>query len=92
LVYRADMTGDVQRPARTLDDAERQRALNIIRKLRDPTVPDEAGGALVDELTRLLRHPGLTELVFWRTPELTDEEVIAEALRYHPIVGYPRQL
>jgi hypothetical protein len=74
-----------------LDAAKHQRAVDLVRSLRDPGVPDEAAGALIDELSRLLGHPRVIEPLFWRTPELTDEEVIEEALRYHPFVGLSGQ-
>jgi hypothetical protein len=59
----------------------------MIRRLRDPKISDEAASALFDELARLLVHPRVGDLLFWRTPELTEEEVIEEALQYHPFVG-----
>ena len=39
---------------------------------------------LIDELSRLLADPRVSDLLFWHEPELTDEEVIEEALRYRP--------
>ena len=85
--YRAGVTDGPPQQNRTLDDAKHQRAIDVIRRLRDPGVPDEAASALIDELSRLLVHPRVSDLLFWRRPELTDEEVIEEALRCHPFVG-----
>lgn len=43
------------------------------------------GDRVIDELTQALRHPRLGDLMFYRDPELTDEEVVREALSYRPI-------
>ncbi|MEU8244265.1 e9imm peptide [Actinoplanes missouriensis] len=74
-------------PRRTLDESVREQAIGMIHRLRDPRIPDEAAGALISELERLLAYPRVSDLLFWRTPELTDEEVVEEALRYRPLVG-----
>ncbi|WP_203744940.1 hypothetical protein [Actinoplanes cyaneus] len=81
------MTEGPPQQNRSLDDAERRRAMEMIRRVRDPQIPDEAASALLDDLSKLLVYPRVSDLLFWRTPELTDEEVIAEALQYHPFVG-----
>jgi hypothetical protein len=85
--YRAGMTTDPRETARTLDDAQRQRARLLIQRLKDPTLPDEAGAELLDELTRMLLYPTVSDLLFWRTPELTEDEVIDEALQFQPFTG-----
>ena len=59
----------------------------MIRRVRDPGFPDEAASALIDELSRLLVYPRVSDVLFRRTPELTEEEVIEEALQYRPFVG-----
>ncbi|WP_127506084.1 e9imm peptide [Actinoplanes solisilvae] len=74
-------------PARTLDDARRRQAHDLIQRLRDPVLPDDAAGPLLDELERVLAHPRVSDLLFWRTPELGIDEVIDEAMRYRPFVG-----
>ena len=76
--------GAVPSTAVELDDASRGRALALVRELRDPAIPDEKTGAKLDELTRILRCPHVITLMFFNQPELTDEEVIAEALTYEP--------
>ncbi|MEU4560595.1 e9imm peptide [Actinoplanes sp. NPDC023936] len=73
--------------ARALDDVQRQRALQLIRRLRDPKLPDEAGAELLDELEKVLVYPRVSDLIFWRTPELAADEIIDVALRYQPFVG-----
>ena len=81
------MTTDPREAARTLDDAQRQRARLLIQRLKDPTLPDETGAELLDELKEMLLYPRVSDLLFWRTPELTEDEVIDEALQYQPFVG-----
>jgi hypothetical protein len=80
------MTSD-GRTARTLDDTQRQRARNLIQRLRDPKLPDDSSGDLLDELEKVLLHPRVSDLLFWHTPELAADEVIDEALRYRPFIG-----
>ncbi|GIF44236.1 hypothetical protein BC793_13612 [Actinoplanes xinjiangensis] len=50
-------------------------------------MPDEAGAELLDELKKILLYPRVSDLLFWRTPELTEDEAIDEALQYQPFVG-----
>jgi hypothetical protein len=76
--------------ARTLDDAQRQRARGLIECLKNPTLPDNVAGKLLEELERALLYPRLSDLLFWRTPELSVDEIIDEALRYSPLlVNHP---
>jgi hypothetical protein len=67
-----------------LDDVGHERALQLIRQLRDPRLPDQASDALLVELERLLSFPRITDLLFFEDPELSDEEVIARALQNRP--------
>lgn len=67
-----------------LDDAGRERALDLIRRLRDPRLPDEDTGPLLTELERLLVNPHVSDLLFHHDPELTDDDVVAHAQRYEP--------
>ena len=78
---RAIITGMAKR---YLDEAGRERALQLIRQLRDPRLPDEASGPLFDELERLLVYPRVVNLMFFEDPELSDEEVVERALEYKP--------
>ncbi|WP_275409079.1 hypothetical protein [Paractinoplanes brasiliensis] len=41
----------------------------------------------MDELERVLLYPRVSDLLFWRTPELSADEVIDEALQYHPFTA-----
>jgi hypothetical protein len=72
---------------RTLGDAQRQRARELIEQLRDPWLHDEASGVLLDELVTILLDPRVSDLLFWRSPELAADDVIDEALRYMPFIG-----
>ncbi|WP_344619835.1 e9imm peptide [Dactylosporangium salmoneum] len=80
------MTNDPAALTRTLDDTQRHRALELIRSLKDTALPDAASGELLDQLEKLLLYPRVSDLLFWRIPELTADEVIDEALRYQPFV------
>ena len=73
---------------RTLYNAERQRARDLIQRLRDPKLPDDAIGGLLEDLEKVLLYPRVSDLLFWRAPEITADEVIDEALRYQPVVSY----
>ncbi|OJF10730.1 hypothetical protein [Couchioplanes caeruleus] len=62
----------------------RERALELVRLLRDPNLPDsETDGPLV-ELERITRCPHVSDLMFFRDPSLSDEEVVDQALSYRP--------
>ncbi|WP_144128043.1 hypothetical protein [Catellatospora sichuanensis] len=69
---------------------ERARAVDLVRELRDPMLPN-ALGPRYEELRRLVISPRVWDLMFWTVPELTDEEVVEEALKYEPyvILGHP---
>lgn len=67
-----------------LDDAGRERARQLIRQLRDPSLPDESADALLTELERLLAYPRVSDLLFYADPELSDDEVIEKAQEYKP--------
>jgi hypothetical protein len=67
-----------------LDSAGHERALQLIRELRDPALPDESADMLLTELERLLSYPRVSDLLFYVSPELSDEEVVAKALEYKP--------
>jgi hypothetical protein len=69
---------------RDLSSVDRQRALQIIRELQDPALPDEGSGDLVAQLERLLFCPHVYEYLFFQDEELTAEEVIEKALEYKP--------
>jgi hypothetical protein len=85
--YRAMVMPGEPSVGRTLDDSKRRRARDLIHRLRAPRLPDKASGELFDELEKLLLYSGVADLLFWRTPELSVDDVIDEALRYRPFVG-----
>lgn len=67
-----------------LDRASHDRALELIRQLRDPALPDDSSDVLFVELERLLSCPRISDLLFHEIPELSDEEVTAKALEQKP--------
>nr|WP_221377647.1 e9imm peptide [Actinoplanes polyasparticus] len=81
------MPFDRHSPTRPFDDAQRRRARDLISRLRVPKLPDEAADELLNALEGMLLYPRVSDLLFWRTPELTADEVTDEALRYRPFVG-----
>lgn len=71
---------------RQISEADRARALELIRELRDPDIAkeDEDITPRLTELERLVSCPHVSDLMFWHKPELTDEEVLERALEYMP--------
>lgn len=67
-----------------LTSAGRERALQLIRQVRDPALPDEELAVQLDELERLVVNPHIGELLFFEEPELSNEEVLERALGYKP--------
>jgi hypothetical protein len=73
---------------REIDENVRIRALEIIRLLRNPPhLADEEVSAPLSELERILGCPYVSDMMFYESPELSDEEVITRALQYSPFVG-----
>lgn len=67
------------------DERTRERALEFVELARDPAVSDERLGELIDELKHVIPYPSWINLLFHRVPDLSDEQVVEEALRYRPI-------
>lgn len=67
-----------------IDEGTRGRALELVRLLRNPSLPGEETNEPLDELERILRCPHVLNLMFYEIPELSDENVIARALNYRP--------
>jgi hypothetical protein len=86
--YRASVISDEPPVARTLNDLQRQQARELIDRLHSQGLPDETCGEILDALEKLLVYPRVSDLLFWRTPDLTADEVIDEALRYRPFIGH----
>ena len=62
----------------------REKALELVQLARDPAVSDERLGELIDGLKHVIPYPSWINLLFHRVPDLSDEEVVDEALRYRP--------
>ncbi|GHF73115.1 hypothetical protein GCM10018790_58770 [Kitasatospora xanthocidica] len=67
--------------------ALRERGPALIARLRSADHADEAeGDALLEELIALYPYyPHWADLLFWHTPDATDEEVLRTALTHRPI-------
>ncbi|MFJ9692593.1 hypothetical protein [Kitasatospora sp. NPDC101183] len=76
------MTGPVDRARAEL----RARGLPIIARLRSGRYTEEERTALLDELEALYPYnPYLLDILFLQSGDMTDEQVLDEALRYRPI-------
>jgi hypothetical protein len=67
-----------------VDDPRRGRALELVRAIRYELKSDEEIEAPFNELQRLIPHPAWLDLLYWQTPELSNDEVIDKALEYRP--------
>ncbi|GIF38686.1 hypothetical protein BC793_105330 [Actinoplanes xinjiangensis] len=65
-------------------DDTKGRALELVRLLRDPRLPDSETDSLLVELVRITRCPHVSDLMFFRDPSLSDQEVVEQALSYRP--------
>lgn len=63
----------------------RARCLILVRLIRTGVGSEEDGDGYFQELQRLKPNPNWAELMFYRTPDLSDEEVVDEGLAYRPI-------
>lgn len=79
------MSGESENRARDIPPEIRARAIELVGMIRSTVFSDEEHIALYEELKRLIPHPAWSDLMFWHDPELSDEEAVAEALRYRPI-------
>lgn len=64
---------------------QRARAVELVEMIRSTIYSDEETEAFIAELNRLIPNPHWGDLLFWHKPELSDEEAVAEALKYRPI-------
>jgi hypothetical protein len=68
-----------------IDDPRREGALELVRAIRYQLKSDEEVEGPLNELQRLIPHPAWMDLLYWHTPELSDDEVVDKALEYRPI-------
>jgi hypothetical protein len=66
-----------------VDSEQRRRALDLVRRVRDPTLSDAAD--LLDQLKRVNPSAPWIDLMFWTFPELSDDEVVDRSVGYGPI-------
>ncbi|WP_371791870.1 hypothetical protein [Streptomyces sp. NBC_01471] len=57
----------------------------MVQQLIGATLPESEEDALVQELKESVRHPRVTDLIFYSDPPLSAEEVVDQALAYRPI-------
>jgi hypothetical protein len=78
-------------PNVTLEPAEKRMAhttdelIDIVRRLQQGEGTDEETLESLAILTAELPDPAVSDLIFYRDPPLTAEDVVAEARRYRPI-------
>jgi hypothetical protein len=65
---------------RTLPAAEFQYALRMVGEVRDPRTPPGRRSRLVDELAALTGCHVIAELIHWHEADLTDRQLLNEAL------------
>ncbi|MGC4792209.1 hypothetical protein ACLQ22_30850 [Micromonospora sp. DT178] len=63
----------------------RARCLILVRLIRTATGSEKDGDGYFQELERLKPNPNWVDLMFYRTPDLSDKEVVDEGLAYRPI-------
>lgn len=73
---------------------DRLRAIELVRKVTDPTLSEQDTDKAMDELGRLVPDPRLSDLIFWPTDhplsakldehELTPERIVDLASHYKP--------
>jgi hypothetical protein len=59
--------------------------VEIVRRLQAGEGTEDQDLEWLETLRRELPDPNVTNLIFYRDPPLTAEEVVAEARRYRPI-------
>ncbi|MEV6350584.1 hypothetical protein [Actinoplanes sp. NPDC051851] len=63
----------------------RARCLELVRLIRSGAGSEADGDAGYRELQRLKPNPHWSDLMFYRTPELPDDEVVEQGLAYRPM-------
>ncbi|MET9534189.1 bacteriocin immunity protein [Streptomyces sp. NPDC006649] len=63
----------------------RAELVSMVQQLIGATLPESEEDALVQELKESVRHPRVTDLIFYSDPPLSAEEVVDQALAYRPI-------
>lgn len=70
---------------REISAEQRSEAIELVGKIRSTVYTDEEQVQLTNELKRLIPYPEWDNLMFWHTPDLSDEEAVDKALAYRPI-------
>ena len=65
---------------------KRDELVAIVRRIQSSDYATEADGdRLLDHLKRSVPDPEVSDLIFWRKPALSAEEIVDRALAYEPI-------
>lgn len=67
-----------------MNNKSREDLVGIVQKLIDADLPEEEEDCLLGELKEGVLHPRVSDLIFHPNPSLTAEEVVDQALAYHP--------
>ena len=59
----------------------------MVRRIQAGDYATEADGdRLLDEVKQSVPDPEVSDLIYWRTPALTAEEIVDRAMAYAPII------
>ena len=65
---------------------KKEELIKLVERLQTADYSSEKEGSeLMQQLEKNVLHPGVSELIFWNSPELTAEEIVELALSYKPI-------
>ncbi|GID29464.1 hypothetical protein [Paractinoplanes brasiliensis] len=63
----------------------RARCLELVHMIRSGAGSEEEGDRYFEELQRIKPNPNWADIMFYRFPDLSDEEVVEEGLAYRPM-------
>lgn len=79
------MSATVPPSPRSEEGELRARCLTLVRLIRSGVGSEEDADEYFQELERLKPNPNWSDLMFYRNPDLSDDEVVDEGLAYRPI-------
>ena len=68
--------------ARMLEMVTKEELLVLVRRIRLAQGTEAEIDALVRAFQASVPHPGASNLIYWHEPELTDEEIVEQAMSY----------
>lgn len=63
----------------------RTELIHLVERIMAGEGTEEEQDALVQLLEDNVRHPAVTDLIYYHTPKLSASEVVDEAMAYRPI-------